>query len=234
MPEYLQTGIEGLDEVLNGGIHRNSSILVSGSPGTGKTLLGMQYVYNGVHQFDEDGIFLSFEETMTDLQRSAEAIGLTEWGRYVDEGHIKVLDKRITLSDDFRESFQEFLLDVQEADYQRLVLDSLSTLELFFEDEFARRRYILKFLDVVKSHGLTSVLTNEQAAVIPETDLSKLNYLTDGNIYLRQSPLGDEHSRQLWVSKMRRQDVEKDLFELRIDDTGLSVSTAPVATEDSS
>jgi KaiC/GvpD/RAD55 family RecA-like ATPase len=79
MIELTKTGIDGLDEILNGGIVNNSTTLVSGNPGAGKSILGLQYIYNGVEKFDEKGIFLSFEENAEDLRQAAESIGLENW-----------------------------------------------------------------------------------------------------------------------------------------------------------
>ena len=75
MPEFVKTGVDGLDSILNGGIVENAAVLVSGNPGTGKSILGMQYLYNGVEMFDEGGIYLTFEETADDISQAANSIG---------------------------------------------------------------------------------------------------------------------------------------------------------------
>jgi len=97
MVELTKTGIDGLDEILNGGIVRNSTTLVSGNPGAGKSVLGLQYIYNGVEMFDEKGIYLSFEEDEEDLREAAESIGFENWQDHVDEGAIKIYDKQVLL-----------------------------------------------------------------------------------------------------------------------------------------
>jgi len=81
MIELTKTGIDGLDEILNGGIVKNSTTLVSGNPGAGKSILGLQFIYNGVDQFDEKGIYLSFEENEKDLREAAESIGFDKVAR---------------------------------------------------------------------------------------------------------------------------------------------------------
>src|SRR6056297_802201 len=99
MIELTKTGIDGLDDILNGGIVNNSTTLVSGNPGAGKSILGLQYIYNGVEQFGEKGIFLSFEENEQDLQEAAESIGFENWQEHVESGDIKVYDKRVLLKE---------------------------------------------------------------------------------------------------------------------------------------
>ncbi|QCC48191.1 RAD55 family ATPase [Halobellus limi] len=224
MPEFVKTGIEGLDSILNGGIVKNAAVLVSGNPGTGKSILGLQYLYNGVEMFDEGGIYLTFEETKDDISEAAESIGFDRWDEFVESGQIKVYDKRTLLrSGDFSSTLDTILDDLQDTQYDRLVLDSLTMFQLFFENEQEQRQYLLKFIDILKDSGLTSILTMEQSAVFPDTEIGLENFLTDGNIYLIQSPAGSTSNRYIWVAKMRKQPIKNSMFPLEIDEGGIEV-----------
>jgi circadian clock protein KaiC len=75
MVQLVPTGIRGLDEILLGGIIRNNTALVKGISGSGKTLLGIQFVYNGAVRFDEPGIIVSFEANPEKFHQDAEAFG---------------------------------------------------------------------------------------------------------------------------------------------------------------
>ncbi|MFB6161910.1 MAG: RAD55 family ATPase [Halococcoides sp.] len=224
MIELTKTGIDGLDSILNGGIVKNSTTLVSGNPGAGKTIFGLQFIYNGVDQFDEKGIFLSFEENEEDLREAAESIGLDRWSEYVESDDIRVYDKRELLSDnDFSTSLDLILEDCKDSDFERVVLDSLAMFELFFDDEKERRTYLLKFTDILKENGLTTLMTNEQGAVFPKSDIGLENYLTDGNIYLLQTPTESGVNRYVWVAKMRKQKIDTDIFPIEIEQGGIKV-----------
>jgi KaiC/GvpD/RAD55 family RecA-like ATPase len=224
MIELTKTGIDGLDAILNGGIVKNSTTLVSGNPGAGKSILCLQYIYNGVKMFDEKGIYLSFEENEEDLQEAAESIGFEDWGEYVDEGKIKVFDKQVLLREnDFTSSLDLLLDDIQDEEYSRMVLDSLTMFQLFFENEQEKRTYLLKFTDILRQNELTTLMTNEQGAVFPETDIGLENYLTDGNIYLIQTPTESGVNRYVWVAKMRKQNIETDIFPMEISYGGIRV-----------
>jgi KaiC/GvpD/RAD55 family RecA-like ATPase len=224
MVELTKTGIDGLDEILNGGIVRNSTTLVSGNPGAGKTILGLQYIYNGVKLYDERGIFLSFEENTKDLQEAAESIGLDDWGQYVEKGEIKVYDKQELLREnDFSSSLDLLLSDLDNESYERLVLDSLTMFQLFFDNEREQRTYLLKFTDILSENNLTTLMTNEQGNLFPETDVGLENFLTDGNIFLLQTPTESGVNRYLWVAKMRKQNINTDIFPMEIGQGGLTI-----------
>lgn len=222
--EYTKTGIEGLDSILNGGIVSRSAVLLSGNPGTGKTIFGIQYLYNGAIEFDEKGIYLSFEEDADDLEMAARSLDFGEWSTLVDDGMIKVYDKRTLLGEgEFAQTLDLLLDDLDTDDYDRIVIDSITMLELFFETEKEKRTYLLKFMDILKDNGLTAVLINEQGGLFPETEISLENFLTDGNIYLIQTPTESGVNRYIWVAKMRKQDIETDIFPMDIQQSGIRV-----------
>ncbi len=225
MVELTKTGVSGLDEILNGGIVSNSTTLVSGNPGAGKSILGLQYIYNGVEQFDEKGIFLSFEENEKDLREAAESIGFEDWQDHVDQGNIRVYDKQVLLREnDFSSSLELLLGDLDDAQYERLVLDSLTMFQLFFDNEREKRTYLLKFTDILSENNLTTLMTNEQGTVFPETDIGLENFLTDGNIFLLQTPTDSGVNRYAWVAKMRKKNIDTDIFPMEIrQGTGVTV-----------
>ncbi|MFB6078469.1 MAG: RAD55 family ATPase [Halarchaeum sp.] len=223
MVDVTETGIEGLDSILNGGLVRNSTVLVSGNPGTGKSILGLQYVYNGVVEYGERGVYISFEEDAEDLRQAAESVGLERWSELVESGDIRVYDKTQMLREDFSSTIDTLLSDFDGTDYDRLVLDSLTMFQLFFDEEKEQRTYLLKFSDILKRNGLTSLLVNEQGETFPKTEIGLENFLTDGNIYLIQTPTGSGVNRYVWVAKMRKQDIDTNIFPMEISDDGITV-----------
>lgn len=224
MVESVRFGIDGLDKILDGGIVKNSSVLVSGSPGTGKSILGLEYLYNGVEQFDDRGLYLTFEEQVEDLRTSAESLELSRWQEFIEDDKIVVFDKHYLLEeDDFHTTLDVILEEFDTREVDRLVLDSLTMFQLFFEDELERRTYLIKFADVLSSHGVTSLFINEQQDPFPETDIGLEHFLTDGNIYLTQVPTPSGVDRYLWVAKMRKKDIDTDFFPMEIGEGGITV-----------
>ncbi len=224
MVDQLRTGVDGLDEILDGGFVKNAAVLVSGNPGTGKSILGMQFLYNGVREFDENGVYLSFEEDERALGITAESVGLERWEEYVEDGRIMIFDKQLLLRDtDFTDTLDRLAETLKQGEYDRLVMDSLSMFETFFDSEDKKRRYLLQFTDILKDFGVTSMLINEQGALFPDTDIGLENYLTDGNIYMIQTPTKKGVNRYVWVAKMRATDVTTDIFPMDIGEGGISI-----------
>jgi KaiC/GvpD/RAD55 family RecA-like ATPase len=222
--ELVKTGIDGIDAILNGGIVRNATVLVSGNPGTGKSILGIQYIYNGVKEYDEKGIYLSFEENAEDVREAAESIGFEEWSEFVENDDILVYDKKVLLREnDFSSTLDRLLDDLQGSEYERLVMDSLTMFQLFFETEKEQRRYLLQFSDILKQNGFTSLLISEQGAMFPDQEITLENFLTDGNIFMFQTPTESGVNRYIWIAKMRKQDIKNDIFPMDIEAGGIVV-----------
>src|ERR1019366_7543588 len=83
------TGIQGLDEITGGGLPTGRPTLVSGGAGSGKTLFALEFLVRGATQYDEPGVFISFEETIPDLTQNAASLGF-------DLGHL-VAEKKLYL-----------------------------------------------------------------------------------------------------------------------------------------
>src|SRR5512135_2266688 len=73
--ERIKSGVPGLDEMLGGGFLAETANLVEGAPGTGKSTLGMQFIYNGITQFNEPGLIMTFEEFPQQYYHDAQAFG---------------------------------------------------------------------------------------------------------------------------------------------------------------
>src|SRR5688500_19821833 len=73
--KLIKTGISGLDALFLGGIYRGNVILVEGAPGTGKTLMGLEFIYRGITEYQEPGIIVVFEMSPSKLIRDAAGFG---------------------------------------------------------------------------------------------------------------------------------------------------------------
>lgn len=237
MSEVTETGIDGLDAILDGGLATHSTTLIDGGPGTGKSVFGLQFIYHGAAERDERGMYLSFSEDAGDLQDAAVSLGLNRWPELVERGDITVYDKRDLLREhDLSGAIDLLLEDLEGSDYARLVLDPLSLFHSFFDTERERRTYLLKFSDILTDHGMTAVFLTGRQTLLPDTDVGPGAYLTDGYIRVMQVPTADGVARYAWVVKMRSRDIEPGLFPMELGGEGLTIgeqavdlSTIPVA-----
>ncbi|MDX1746192.1 MAG: RAD55 family ATPase, partial [Halobacteriales archaeon] len=169
-------------------------------------------------------IYLSFEENAEDVRHAAESIGFDEWSEFVENGDIIVYDKKVLLREnDFSSTLDRLLDDIQESDYERLVMDSLTMFSLFFDSEKEKRTYLLQFADILKQNGFTALLISEQGSMFPDSDISLENFMTDGNIFMLQTPTESGVNRYIWIAKMRKQNIKNDIFPMDIAEGGITV-----------
>ena len=206
----VSSGIKGLDALLKGGFPKGSTILVSGSPGSGKTILSMQFLVNGALK-GENGFYLSLEE---DVERMKNYLSSAfNWP-------IKELEKKKKLvmvkSDiyDF-EKFKDLIeTTVEKMKIERIVIDPITVLSLFFERPLEIRRSLLELDAMLKKLNCTSILTCE----IPEgssliSSFGIEEFTSDGIILLFYK-IGQP--RGIVVRKMRLTDHDKDVHPFEI------------------
>ena len=131
--ERIKTGVPGLDQVLKGGLRKNSSVLVTGAPGTGKTLLALQFIYYGAKDCSENGIFISTEESLEVLNQSARNLGM-DLASMVDKGKIFFVQKPIATLKGGISSIKGLVDAIKKNNIRRVALDSL----IFFEYLYPR------------------------------------------------------------------------------------------------
>ncbi|HTX43532.1 MAG TPA: ATPase domain-containing protein [Methanocella sp.] len=220
--DYVKTGVPGADIILNGGLYPGSSVLVSGPPGSGKSILGMQFVYAGAKE-GEGGLIVAIEETDRSLAEYAASIGLDRWEELVDRGSITPVTDDYFSRLDLPASLEGIMDTVGGTDARRMVLDSLNLFKYYFPQELDRRRYMLKFIRILKKKGITLLMVSEVMEVFPRMPLSDEMYMTDGNINLFLSRMGNSVERCFWVTKMRRQAFSMKIVPMSIGHGGIEV-----------
>ncbi|MCD1295377.1 ATPase [Methanocella sp. CWC-04] len=220
---YVKTGIPGVDSVLKGGIYPSSAVTISGPPGSGKSIFGMQFIYYGAKDYGEDGLIISVEESNTSLSEYARSIGWGEWDSLVEKGAITVISNDYFMKTDLPGSLEGILEMIQNTTAKRLVLDSINLFKYYFPEDIDRRRYLLKFIRILKRKSITTLLLSEVMEIFPHLPLTEEMYLSDGNIFLFMSRLGNNVERCFWVTKMRRQDFNMNIVPMGIGKGGIEV-----------
>lgn len=231
--ELIQTGIAGLDALFLGGIVHGNVILVEGAPGTGKTLLGVEFIYRGITAYQEPGIIVVFEMTPRKLIRDAAGFG---WDLEALQ-HTNTLKILFTspqvLAQELQSPDSLLLETAAEMDARRLFIDGLSLLRPVVHSApgapdhglAAYRELVQQLLAGVQRENLTAMLAHEvMAHETPASTLEVAEFLADTVIVLERARYGRGIRRTLEIMKSRGQDFDAGQHTLCITSgTGLEV-----------
>ena len=223
------TGIKGFDKLVDGGFPLGSIVLLSGQPGTGKTIFGLNYLFNGAKKFNERGVFITLEEDRNSLLEQAKQFGW-DLAKLERDGLLQLITIRTF---ELKKGYMEQLFSkVEKFGAKRLVIDSLSSLSIKIPtaymklnevNDFAIRRFIYEFTDKLKDiNGITTLLTQQSSEnLVDKSDLAE--FMCDGVIKISFEPMGGKYSRSLIVKKMRRTRNEEDIHPLEISKDGIVI-----------
>lgn len=202
----ISTGIAGLDDILFGGLPQGRTTLVSGGPGTGKTVLGLEFLYRGALA-GEPGIFITFEESEEAIRRNARAMG---WDIEALEQSGKLIIMQAEVPVDLVLS-GEFDIDgllailrgqIQALAAQRIVIDAIDRLLQLFYDRLRRQNQLHALHRWLRQEAVTAVLTAKKPSG-RKNRYPILDYLVDCVIHLDQRVVGQVMTRRLRVLKYR-------------------------------
>lgn len=228
----VQTGIKGFDKLLEGGFPRGKIILLSGTPGTSKTIFALQFLYNGATQFNEKGLYVSFEEREQSLKSQALQFG---W----DFDKLEKADKMKIISipaNSIKETTAfEIISMAKKNSVKRLVIDSLSTLSINTPTTYSKvtdlteisiKRFMYTFINDLRDirDGVTSLLISQTADGQLSRDTVS-EFICDGIVHINYETLGGKYSRTLTIRKMRETKNDEDVHPLEISNKGVIVHT---------
>jgi circadian clock protein KaiC len=220
----LGFGVPRLDAMLQGGLPAHSSTLLFGSPGSGKTLLGLHFLATGVRA-GEPGLYFGFMETNPRLLAKATGVG-QELDSWVAEGRLQ-LETRAAVDILPDALVQQMLERVQRHGVRRLVLDGL---EALVKETLPPRRvpgFLTALINELRSRGVTSLLTHQSNVLFGprlEARLEGVEAIVDNIIFLRYVELRSQLYRMLSILKMRESDYEPALREFSISTQGIDVA----------
>ncbi|MDO8427624.1 MAG: ATPase domain-containing protein [Candidatus Diapherotrites archaeon] len=196
--ERMPTGVRGLDDLMEGGLPKNSMILVTGKTGTGKTTLGLSFLMQGIQE-GEPVCFVTLEESIDSIVTQLELFG---W-----PAREYIREKKLTLVQPALYDFEKLLLEIEDSVVRskstRLVIDSISIVAMYFQNEFKVRRALLDLEKSIKKLGCTSLLLcdmHDHKGLISVYGVEE--YVVDGVIALYLVQKGRQFDRALMVHKM--------------------------------
>ncbi len=221
----VKTGVEGLDEMLQGGFPESHIVVVMGSFGTGKTTLALQYMVEGIRS-GEPCIFISLEEDRESITRNAAAFGW-DVSKAIDSKKLGLFklepsDAKTTVTR-IKSDLPKF---IKSFGAKRVVIDSVSLLNMMFDDDTERRTNLFNLCQLLRSTGATTLLTAEVKDENPRSSRDGLaEYTADGVILLQSDETRDGGEVQLTVRvlKMRRTGHSRRVKPYSISDKGIVV-----------
>jgi circadian clock protein KaiC len=206
-----RTGIEGFDEITDGGLPRGRTTLIEGGPGSGKTIMALQSLVNGVRLENEPGIFVAFEESSERIMANAEKFGwdlaklqkkklfflnaqpaadLFQLGNFDLSGMLAALEAK-----------------AREIKAARIVIDSIDVVLALLEDPIAERREVYRLHEWLLARGFTSLLTSKagghEGSEAGRPQLGFMQFMVDCSVTLNHEVIEGISQRNLRVVKYR-------------------------------
>lgn len=216
MDTLVKTGIAGLDEVLLGGVPRHNNLIVEGAPGSGKTTLGLGFIYAGAADYDEPGAIVSFELDSAKLLRDAAGFSWDLQG-LIDAGKIKVIQTSpAVLLSEFRNPDGAFAESLRAMGAKRLLIDGLTPMRLYAEvHDMPFREDVHVLIEGLNRLGVTAMVTAERDESL--STAAHERFVFDTIISLTRGENKRRVQRRLTVLKSRGQDFIGGSHTMRIE-----------------
>jgi circadian clock protein KaiC len=226
--ERSQTGIAGFDTISQGGFVKNSSNVIVGGPGSGKSTFLLEYLYNGATKFNENGLYCSFEPDILDTLNDAYAHGW-DFFKLAEEGRIKFIKFSPETSID--ELKNELTRLISQNDVRRICFDPVSVLALNIGEKGKVRERVFDLMSLMKRLKVTSVLADESmesegTGEFREGEWTKtdiIRFLSDSVSVFYMTGLAGNSDRALKIEKMRRTNHVRELVGMRVTVNGIEV-----------
>ncbi|HLC92744.1 MAG TPA: ATPase domain-containing protein [archaeon] len=217
--DRVKTGVPGLDDMMGGGIPKGNLIVLSGDPGSGKTIMCWQFIHEGIVKFDEPAVYVSLEESEETIYQGAIQFGW-DLRKHVKDGKLVIVTIELYDFERLKAAIED---NVRKISAKRVVIDPGVIFRLFFDRELDARKRIVALGKMLKIIGTTTVITNE-ISLDKLTSLYGLEeYVADGVILLYHTKIKNRFVRSIAVLKMRNTDIAEALRPAKITDSGITV-----------
>lgn len=238
--QRIPSGIDGLDQLIEGGLPKERTFLVSGATGSGKTIFSMQYLYNGAMKYNEPGIYVTLDERPELIREDMSKFG---WDikRLEDEKKLVILDasiSRIGLSssedyavNDLDFDYKKLLLNIvrvaKEVGAKRIVIDSIATLGMYLKSDEEVRAAVLEMVYILSKIGVTAILVSElDIETKRHSKYGVEEFVADGVIILKYLDTGVQGiNRTMLIRKMRATKHSAEIHPVEISANGMIIKS---------
>lgn len=223
-----KSGIDGLDEITGGGFPKGRPTLICGSAGCGKTLMGIQFLVRGIMEYNEPGVFMSFEEPPKDLSQNVRSLGF-DLDKMISQKKLRI--DHIVIEKSEIEETGEYDLEglfirlnhaIDAIGAKRVVLDTIESLFGGLDNASILRSELRRLFQWLKTKGVTAIITGERG----EGSLTRQGleeYVSDCVILLDFRVIEQIATRRLRIVKYRGSTHGTNEYPFLIDESGISV-----------
>ena len=231
--EITIPGIPGFDS-LTSGLKKKSSVMVSGPPGSGKTIFGLQFICAGAKEYDEPGVYISLSQSIEEIKNDCKSFGwdiesLISKGKVllIDLRPFKIKDEIVGRDDSLYKAEQipfehltRFMLNsIKKIKAKRIVVDSISILGMQYSNKFHMRQGLQGMIQSLENFDVTSLLISENS----ENSIPPESFVTSGIIQLDNQIINNEMKRTIRITKLRGIEHSEHVHSVNLDSNGLYI-----------
>ncbi len=226
----IRTMIEGFDEITHGGLPEGRTTLVSGTSGTGKTLLAIQFLYHGIKYFDYPGLFVTFEESPKDIIQNAYSFGwdLENW---IEKGKLFILDaspdpdgQEVVGNFDLSALIERIQYAIRKYKAKLVSIDSVTAVFQQYDAASVVRREIFRLVARLKQLEVTSIMTTERVEEYgPIARFGVEEFVSDNVVIVRNVLEGERRRRTVEILKLRGTTHMKGEYPFTITNDGVNI-----------
>jgi KaiC/GvpD/RAD55 family RecA-like ATPase len=241
--DRVKTGVKGLDELIQGGFPKGSNIVVTGAPGSGKSIFAMNYIAQGCKN-GEKCLYIAVDQIPDDIVEQAM---LFNWNfnQWENEGLVKFVHlNHRSLSE--MNTYNELRRLIQENHYDRLVIDSTTSItdsppsinDLVDGADrglqpsaftMMNRANVMQLFEITKKHGTTTVSISQKVEGKPGDTIDNVSeFIGDGLILMNATEMGDYLERTIRVKKLRKTKIDGISHPFKFTDIGISLKSKDV------
>ena len=227
--ERIKTGIINLDPLIDGGFKKNSTNLVAGGAGTGKTIFAIQFLVEGLLR-GESVIYVTFEEKKQTLYEDMLEFGW-DLAKYEKQGKFILLEYKpeqvkqlITEGGGILENI------IEKSKAKRLVIDSISSFSLLYKDELAKKESALALFELIDKWDCTALLTAQDETDREDVISAALEFEVDGIILLYHVKTKGVRKRAMEIMKMRGTKIPEKTMSIDITSKGIKINPKEIVS----
>lgn len=223
--ERVSLGVQAFDSMVQGGFDRNSVNLIVGGSGSGKTIFTIQFLIEGI-QRGENALYVTFEEKKKDFYENMMELGY-DLESYEKKGKFIFLEyspeKVKMMLDEGGGAVENIILKNK---IKRIVIDSITSFSLLFNDELSKREAALSLFDIIRKWNCTCLLTLEKDISFKKSPEMSIEFEADSIILLYFIRVKSERKRFIEVLKMRGTKHSNKIYPFEIDH-GIKIEKTP-------